>query len=85
MRTNDENKKQLLAKYEAMLDEVLAKRKADDEITLDEIEALVGEAQEGMRVDMVSALPPRTTALSDLRRSDAVQRASTQTDCHLTR
>jgi tRNA(Ile2) C34 agmatinyltransferase TiaS len=56
MQTNDEIKKQLLAKYEALLDEVLAQRKADHEITLDEIEALVGEAQVGVGEDMLSSL-----------------------------
>ena len=38
----------LLAEYEAALDAMLAKRKPDDEITLSEIEALVGEVQQAV-------------------------------------
>jgi len=48
MATKAAMKAVLLAEYEAALDAMLAKRKPDDEITLSEIEALVGEVQQAV-------------------------------------
>lgn len=66
MPSNEELKKRLLAEYERVLDELLAKRKPEDEITLSEIEELVLEAREEMSEGLLAALtemrewePPR--------------------------
>lgn len=56
MPSNEELKKRLLAEYEQVLDELLAKRKAEDEITLSEIEELVLEAREEMSTDLLAVL-----------------------------
>jgi tRNA(Ile2) C34 agmatinyltransferase TiaS len=56
MRSNEELKKRLVADYERVLDELLAKRKPDDEITLSEIEQWVMEAREEVSEDLLAAL-----------------------------
>jgi hypothetical protein len=56
MPSNEEVKRRLMADYERLLDELLAKRKPEDEITLNEIEQLVLEAREEMSEDLLAAL-----------------------------
>ena len=56
MPSNEELKQRLVAEYEGLLDDLLAKRKPDDEITLDEIEQLVMEAREEVSENLLAAL-----------------------------
>jgi tRNA(Ile2) C34 agmatinyltransferase TiaS len=56
MATKAAMKATLLAEYEAALDTMLAKRKPDDEITLSEIETLVGEVQQAVGKQMLQQL-----------------------------
>lgn len=56
MPTNEGLKQHLMADYERVQDELLAKRKPDDEIALSEIEQLVLEAREEMSEQMLAAL-----------------------------
>jgi phage terminase large subunit GpA-like protein len=56
MPSNEELKKRLLAEYEQVLDELLAKRKPEEEITLSEIEELVLDAREAMSAELLAAL-----------------------------
>ena len=56
MPSNEELKKRLIADYEGLLDDLLAKRKPDDEITLGEIEQLVLEARAEMSAQLLAVL-----------------------------
>jgi tRNA(Ile2) C34 agmatinyltransferase TiaS len=56
MPSNEELKKRLVTEYEGLLDQLLAKRKPEDEITLSEIEQLVLEAREAVSEGLLAAL-----------------------------
>ena len=56
MPSNEEIKQRLVADYEGLLDDLLAKRKPDEEITLDEIEQLVLEARAEMSAQLLAVL-----------------------------
>ena len=56
MPSNEALKQRLVAEYEGLLDDLLARRKPDDEITLDEIEQMVMEASAAMSGQLLAAL-----------------------------
>lgn len=55
-RSNEEIKAKLMSQLEKRVDELLARRKADDEIMLSEIEALTLSARQQMGEDMAQTL-----------------------------
>lgn len=53
---NERLKRQLMAKYEALIDEIIAERKSDEEISFEEIEAFGLKASQAVGEDVIEGL-----------------------------